>query len=151
MSKQTGNFLTLTDAVNKFSADGKKFNLLFTIWYLAALIVANKVHVTNFRENKVQMYNICIHSIVLLKSLWIYSSLKCLHFIGMRLALSDAGDTVEDSNFVTKMADAGLLRLYTYLEWVKEMIATKDSLRTGPTNTTSDQIFIRLRSTFIYM
>lgn len=82
MSKQTGNFLTLTDAVNKFSADG------------------------------------------------------------MRLALSDAGDTVEDSNFVTKMADAGLLRLYTYLEWVKEMIATKDSLRTGPTNTTSDQIFI---------
>lgn len=73
MSKQTGNFLTLTDAVNKFSADGKKFNLLFTIWYLAALIVANKVHVTNFRENKVQMYNICIHSIVLLKSLWIYS------------------------------------------------------------------------------
>lgn len=97
------------------------------------------------------MYNICIHSIVLLKSLWIYSSLKCLHFIGMRLALSDAGDTVEDSNFVTKMADAGLLRLYTYLEWVKEMIATKDSLRTGPTNTTSDQIFIRLRSTFIYM
>lgn len=69
----------------------------------------------------------------------------------MRLALSDAGDTVEDSNFVTKMADAGLLRLYTYLEWVKEMIATKDSLRTGPTNTTSDQIFNRLRSTFIYM
>lgn len=46
MSKQTGNFLTLTDAVNKFSADGKKFNLLFTICYLAALIVANKVHVT---------------------------------------------------------------------------------------------------------
>lgn len=77
--------------------------------------------------------------------------MKCLRFIGMRLALSDAGDTVEDSNFVTKMADAGLLRLYTYLEWVKEMIATKDSLRTGPTNTTSDQIFIRLHSTFIYM
>lgn len=46
MSKQTGNFLTLTDAVNKFSADGKKLNLLFTIWYLAALIVANTVHVT---------------------------------------------------------------------------------------------------------
>lgn len=82
MSKSTGNFLTLTDAVNKFSADG------------------------------------------------------------MRLALSDSGDTIEDANFVTKMADAGLLRLYTYLEWVKEMIATKDTLRTGPTNTTSDQIFI---------
>ncbi|XP_048776266.2 leucine--tRNA ligase, cytoplasmic-like [Ostrea edulis] len=82
MSKNTGNFLTLTSTVDKFSADG------------------------------------------------------------MRMALSDAGDTVEDANFVTKMADAGLLRLYTYLEWVKDMLATKDSLRTGPTNTTSDQIFI---------
>lgn len=41
MSKSTGNFLTLTDAVNKFSADGNKLNLLFTIWYLAPLIVAN--------------------------------------------------------------------------------------------------------------
>ncbi|XP_062608750.1 leucine--tRNA ligase, cytoplasmic-like [Saccostrea cucullata] len=82
MSKSTGNFLTLTDAIDKFSADG------------------------------------------------------------MRLALSDAGDTVEDANFVTKMADAGLLRLYTYLEWVKEILATKDTLRTGPTDTTNDQIFI---------
>ena len=61
----------------------------------------------------------------------------------MRLALSDAGDSVEDANFVTKMADAGLLRLYTYLEWVKEMIAIQDSLRKGPTDTTSDQIFIK--------
>lgn len=95
------------------------------------------------------MYNICMHSIVLLGSLWVYLELDCLYFIGMRLALSDSGDTIEDANFVTKMADAGLLRLYTYLEWVKEMIATKDTLRTGPTNTTSDQIFIRLHSTFI--
>lgn len=98
---------------------------------------------------KITMYNICMHSIVLLESLWVYLELDCLYFIGMRLALSDSGDTIEDANFVTKMADAGLLRLYTYLEWVKEMIATKGTLRTGPTNTTSDQIFIRLHSTFI--
>ena len=38
---------------------------------------------------------------------------------GMRLALADAGDTVEDANFVEKTADAGLLRLYTLIEWVK--------------------------------
>lgn len=38
---------------------------------------------------------------------------------GMRLALADAGDTMEDANFVEKMADAGILRLYTFLEWVK--------------------------------
>ena len=62
---------------------------------------------------------------------------------GMRLALSDAGDGIEDANFVEKMADAGLLRLYTYLEWVKEILATKDSLRTGPSNTVCDKIFIR--------
>lgn len=40
----------------------------------------------------------------------------------MRLALADAGDTVEDANFVEKVADAGILRLYTWLEWVKEVL-----------------------------
>ena len=38
---------------------------------------------------------------------------------GTRLALADAGDGLEDANFVFTMADAGLLRLYTQLEWVK--------------------------------
>jgi hypothetical protein len=35
------------------------------------------------------------------------------------LALADAGDTIEDANFVEKMADGGILKLYTLLEWVK--------------------------------
>lgn len=48
MSKSEGNFLTLTEAVQKFSADG------------------------------------------------------------MRLCLADAGDSVEDANFVESMADAGI-------------------------------------------
>lgn len=60
----------------------------------------------------------------------------------MRLALADAGDTVEDANFVEKMADAGLLRLYTFLEWVKEMIAIKDTLRSSSERTTSDKVFV---------
>ncbi|RXM93113.1 Leucine--tRNA ligase, cytoplasmic [Acipenser ruthenus] len=81
MSKSTGNFLTLSEAVNKFSADG------------------------------------------------------------MRLALADAGDTVEDANFVEAMADAGILRLYTWVEWVKEMITNQDSLRSGPANTFNDRVF----------
>ena len=38
---------------------------------------------------------------------------------GTRLALADAGDTLEDANFVFSMADAGLLRLYSQLEWIK--------------------------------
>ncbi|XP_051902567.1 leucine--tRNA ligase, cytoplasmic [Hippocampus zosterae] len=81
MSKSTGNFLTLSQAIKKFSADG------------------------------------------------------------MRLALADAGDTVEDANFVETMADAGILRLYTWLEWVKEMIANKNNLRTGPADTFNDRVF----------
>lgn len=61
----------------------------------------------------------------------------------MRLALADAGDTVEDANFVETMADAGILRLYTWLEWVKEVISTQDQLRTGPADTFYDRVFAR--------
>lgn len=69
MSKSDGNFLTLSEAIDKFSADG------------------------------------------------------------MRLCLADAGDSVEDANFVESMADAAILRLYTFIEWVKEVLANKESFR----------------------
>ncbi|XP_041358320.1 leucine--tRNA ligase, cytoplasmic-like [Gigantopelta aegis] len=84
MSKSTGNFLTLSEAISKYSADG------------------------------------------------------------MRMSLADAGDTVEDANFVEKMADAGLLRLYTFLEWVRDTLATMDTLRSGPVQqyTFSDNVFL---------
>jgi len=82
MSKSTGNFLSLCEALERFSADG------------------------------------------------------------MRLSLADAGDSVEDANFVVAMAEAGILRLYTFLEWVKEMLGSKDSLRTGPTDGYHDRVFI---------
>lgn len=83
MAKSTGNFLTVRQAVNRFSADGT------------------------------------------------------------RLALADAGDTLEDANFVFEMADGGLLRLYSQLEWVKEMIGTKDTMRNdAPANYTyQDRVF----------
>ena len=63
----------------------------------------------------------------------------------MRLSLADAGDGVEDANFVEAMADAGLLRLYAFLEWVKEMLAARDAseLRAGPADTYCDRVFIR--------
>ena len=35
------------------------------------------------------------------------------------MTLADAGDTQEDANYVFNMADAGMLRLYTLIEWVK--------------------------------
>ncbi|XP_054718964.1 leucine--tRNA ligase, cytoplasmic-like [Uloborus diversus] len=82
MSKSTGNFLTLSQAVEKYSADG------------------------------------------------------------MRLSLADAGDGVEDANFVESMADAGVLRLYSFLEWVKEIMSSKDQLRSSETLTVNDKVFI---------
>lgn len=71
MSKSDGNFLTLSESIDKFSADG------------------------------------------------------------MRLTLADAGDSVEDANFVESTADAAILRLYTFIEWVKEVIANTANLRSG--------------------
>lgn len=83
MSKSDGNFMTLEDAVNKFSADG------------------------------------------------------------MRFCLADAGDSIEDANFVESMADAGILRLYTFIEWVKEVLALENSLRKGKTDSFTDSVFMR--------
>ncbi|XP_053599926.1 leucine--tRNA ligase, cytoplasmic [Plodia interpunctella] len=88
MSKSDGNFLTLKESIEKFSADG------------------------------------------------------------MRLTLADAGDSVEDANFVESTADAAILRLYTFIEWVKEMIATKANLRTGEYNF-HDKVFVSEMSTKI--
>ncbi|XP_059614194.1 leucine--tRNA ligase, cytoplasmic [Phlebotomus argentipes] len=82
MSKSEGNFLTLTDAIEKFSADGT------------------------------------------------------------RLCLADSGDSVEDANFVETTADAGILRLFTFIEWVKEMLASKPLLRKGATTSFNDSVFI---------
>lgn len=69
MSKSTGNFMTLEQAIKKYSADGVRF------------------------------------------------------------ALADAGDTVEDANFLEKQADTGLLRLFNFMEWTKEMLSSSTKLR----------------------
>lgn len=82
MSKSDGNFLTLSESIDKFSADGT------------------------------------------------------------RLCLADAGDSIEDANFVESNADAGILRLYTFIEWVQEMIESKLLLRTGPKDTFNDKVFV---------
>jgi len=81
MSKSTGNFMTLSEAIQKFSADG------------------------------------------------------------MRLALADAGDSVEDANFVESVADAGILRLFTLIEWVKEVLADQ-GLREGEPSSFHDKVFL---------
>ncbi|OBA28001.1 hypothetical protein HANVADRAFT_22229 [Hanseniaspora valbyensis NRRL Y-1626] len=47
-----------------------------------------------------------------------------------RIALADAGDTVEDANFDESNANAAILRLYVLKEWAEEVLARND-LRTG--------------------
>uniref|UniRef100_A0A915LWI6 leucine--tRNA ligase n=1 Tax=Meloidogyne javanica TaxID=6303 RepID=A0A915LWI6_MELJA len=86
MSKNTGNFLTLYEAIEKFSADG------------------------------------------------------------MRMALADAGDGIEDANFMCDMADAGFLRLYQFLDWTKILLGKKANvpkplLRSGEIETFADRVF----------
>lgn len=61
----------------------------------------------------------------------------------MRLSLADAGDQIEDANFEEKMAEAGLLRLYAFQEWVKEMIAEKEQLRSSTEWSFNDKVFDR--------
>ena len=49
------------------------------------------------------------------------------------LALADAGDSVEDANFAENVAEAGILRLFTFVEWVKEVVSGDNaSMRTDP-------------------
>lgn len=37
----------------------------------------------------------------------------------------------------------GILRLYTFIEWVKEVLASEETLRKGSTDSFTDTVFIR--------
>ena len=63
MSKSTGNFLTMREAIEEFGADAT------------------------------------------------------------RLTLADAGDGLDDANFDTKVANANILRLYTFEKWIQEQLS----------------------------
>ncbi|RLV91868.1 Leucine--tRNA ligase cytoplasmic [Spathaspora sp. JA1] len=58
-----------------------------------------------------------------------------------RIAMADAGDTVEDANFDESNANAAILRLTTLKEWCEEAIANQDKLRTGAKDNFFDQAF----------
>uniref|UniRef100_A0A2P2JIN3 leucine--tRNA ligase n=1 Tax=Rhizophora mucronata TaxID=61149 RepID=A0A2P2JIN3_RHIMU len=81
MSKSTGNFRTLRQAIEEFSADATRFSL------------------------------------------------------------ADAGDGVDDANFVFETANAAILRLTKEISWMEEVLAAESSLRTGPPSTYADQVF----------
>uniref|UniRef100_A0A6C0JVZ3 leucine--tRNA ligase n=1 Tax=viral metagenome TaxID=1070528 RepID=A0A6C0JVZ3_9ZZZZ len=71
MSKSTGNFLTLSNAIKKYSADG------------------------------------------------------------VRLALANASDNIDDANFDENMTEAGILKLFNFLEWCKDVLDEIQSYREG--------------------
>lgn len=57
--------------------------------------------------------------------------------------LADAGDTVEDANFLEASAEAGLLRLYAFLDWCKEIKENQSQLRdkASPADHYADKVF----------
>ncbi|KAG8478913.1 hypothetical protein CXB51_028769 [Gossypium anomalum] len=81
MSKSTGNFRTLRQAIEEFSADATRFSL------------------------------------------------------------ADAGDGVDDANFVFETANTAILRLTKEIAWMEEILAAESSLRTGPPSTYADRVF----------
>eukprot|EP00737_Agarophyton_chilense_P001944 gb/GEZJ01002198.1/.p1 GENE.gb/GEZJ01002198.1/~~gb/GEZJ01002198.1/.p1 ORF type:complete len:1102 (+),score=188.61 gb/GEZJ01002198.1/:2938-6243(+) len=81
MSKSTGNFLTLRDAIAKYTADGVRF------------------------------------------------------------ALADASDTVEDANVAMKTADDAILKLWTLVDLVEEAVENIDKMVTGPLSRFADRVF----------
>lgn len=137
----------------------------FNYWYPVDLRVSGKDliqnHLTFFLYNHVAMWpddpsklprsirangHLLLNSAKMSKSdgnfMTLYEAVFKFSADGTRLCLADSGDSVEDANFVEANADAGILRLYTFIEWVKEMIAGKLLLRTGPKDTFNDKVFI---------
>ncbi|KAJ4757913.1 hypothetical protein LUZ62_068288 [Rhynchospora pubera] len=81
MSKSTGNFMTLCQAIEMYSADATRF------------------------------------------------------------ALADAGDSMDDANFVSDTANSAVLRLTKEIDWMKEVLAAKSPLRGGEPSTYADRVF----------
>ncbi|CAD6242919.1 unnamed protein product [Miscanthus lutarioriparius] len=81
MSESTGNFLTLEDAIKKYSSDATRF------------------------------------------------------------ALADAGDGMDDANFVTEIANSAVMKLTKEISWMEEVTAAESKLRAGPPTTFADRVF----------
>lgn len=59
----------------------------------------------------------------------------------MRIALADAGDTMDDANFEHGTANGAILRLTKELAWIEETLAAADSLRDEPPTSFLDRVF----------
>ncbi|KAI3506262.1 hypothetical protein L1887_28619 [Cichorium endivia] len=81
MSKSTGNFRTLKQAIEEFSADATRFSL------------------------------------------------------------ADAGDGMDDANFMFQTANSAILKLTKERVWMEEVLGAESSLRVGPGSTYADRVF----------
>ncbi|XP_068648083.1 leucine--tRNA ligase, cytoplasmic-like isoform X1 [Aristolochia californica] len=58
-----------------------------------------------------------------------------------RFTLADAGDGMDDANFVFETANAAILRLTKEIAWMEEILSAESSLRQGPPSTYADRVF----------
>eukprot|EP00118_Oscarella_pearsei_P016818 m.163639 g.163639 ORF g.163639 m.163639 type:complete len:1177 (+) comp38854_c0_seq2:70-3600(+) len=135
----------------------------FQYWYPLDLRVSGKDlvpnHLTYFLYNHVSVWpqesdkwprgvrangHLMLNSEKMSKStgnfLTLQQSLETYGADATRFNLADAGDTVEDANFVEINANATILRLHGLLDWTKEMLGMQDKLRQGPF-TIHDKVF----------
>lgn len=170
MTDEVWNYIFFANATYPKNCKAKKESLdilkrEFNYWYPMDLRVSGKDlinnHLTFMLYNHTAIWNnepdkwprgvranghLLLNSAKMSKSdgnfLTLYEAIEKFSADGTRLCLADSGDSIEDANFVELTADAGILRLYTFIEWVKEMIAGKLLLRTGDKDSFYDRVFI---------
>lgn len=59
----------------------------------------------------------------------------------MRFAFAQAGDGMTDPNFTVENVDTAILQLHTFIDWIKEMLNSKDTMRSGPPSTFWERVF----------
>ncbi|KAK0424305.1 hypothetical protein QR680_008603 [Steinernema hermaphroditum] len=74
----------------------------------------------------------------------LHNGIKRFSADGMRFCLADAGDTVDDANFVYDRADAAILRLHTFVTWAKKLndLLREGKLRKSTSESFADRVFI---------
>ncbi|RCV18799.1 hypothetical protein SETIT_3G332400v2 [Setaria italica] len=73
---------------------------------------------------------------------WYPFDIGCLYSSdATRFALADAGDGMDDTNFVTETANSAVMRLTKEISWMEEIVAAESKLRAGLLTTYPDHVF----------
>ena len=97
--------------------------------------------------------HLMLNSLKMSKSTGNFMTLKdCIDKYGSdatRFTLADAGDLVEDANFMESTANSVILRLYTQLQWTQDIIKDINSLRTDKHYL--DTIFLHMMNYYVLL